>query len=75
MAEVYTILETADAEGRPAGRFHHVSYSDEASAERRVYHRLTNRDYASREEAEACPEARAKLDQIFGRAVTDEKTD
>lgn len=69
MAEIYTIMEVADAAGRPTGRFHYVFYSDEASTERRIYHRLTERDYASREEAEACPEANAKLDQIFDRAV------
>lgn len=67
MAEIYTILEAADAEGRPTGRFHHVSYSDEAPVSRRIYHRLTERTYASREEAEACPEAKVKLDLIFMR--------
>lgn len=67
MAEIYTVLEAADAQGRPTGRFHHVSYSDEASEGRRIYHRLTDKEYASREEAEACPEAKAKLDVIFMR--------
>jgi hypothetical protein len=66
MAEIYGIMEVADAEGKPTGKFHFVSYSDEVPLSRRVYHRITDKDYGSREEAEACPDAKAAIARAFG---------
>lgn len=65
MAIIYQILELADAAGRPTGKFQHVSYSDEAAD--RVYTKLLDKTFNSREAARADPEARAALDRVFRR--------
>jgi hypothetical protein len=67
MAEIYTVLETANANGTGAGLFHWVSYSDEAPEHRRIYHRVTDIVYRSEQEALACPIAAAELDRVFGQ--------
>ena len=67
MAEVFVPMQLADGAGNPTGRWHYVSFSDEEPEDRRVFHKLVDRDFGSAEEAEADPEVRDILAKRFGR--------